>query len=131
VHVKPARRTAVQEDAGGDFLAAQVAEALGVGAGEGEVVPWVREEGAQGLGVLGALLVQVKLSRRGAGGSCSHGFFISRNSLIFLKFPFYPQGPIKFDIGQIFPFFPTSTQTTQIQPCDGPALIMFYSCFYL
>ena len=49
-------------------------------------------------------------------------FFIGRNSRKFPKFPFYPQGLIKFDIGQIFPFFPASIQTTQIQPCDNPTL---------
>jgi len=49
-------------------------------------------------------------------------FFIGRNSPKFPKFPFYPQGPIKFDIGQIYPFFPAPTQTTQIQPRDGPTL---------
>ena len=53
---------------------------------------------------------------------CEKVFFIGRNSRKFPKFPFYPQGPIKFDIGQIFPFFPASTQTTQIQPYDNPAL---------
>ena len=57
-------------------------------------------------------------------------FFIGQNSWKFPKFSFYPQGPIKFDIGQNFPFFPASTQTTQIQPCDNPTL-MFYSCFYM
>ena len=64
VHAEPARRAVVQEDAGGDFLAAQVtdAPAVVVGAGEGEVVPQVREEGAQGLRVLGALLVQVEIA---------------------------------------------------------------------
>ena len=53
---------------------------------------------------------------------CEKVFFIGRNSRKFPKFPFYPQGPIKFDIGQIFLFFPASTQTTQIQSCDNPTL---------
>jgi hypothetical protein len=64
-------------------------------------------------------------------GLRSQGFFIGRKSSIFSKFPFYPHGPIKFDISQIFPFFPVSTQTIQIQPRDGLALIMIYSCFDL
>jgi hypothetical protein len=58
-------------------------------------------------------------------------FFIGRKSPIFPKFPLYLQGPIKFDISQIFPFFPVSTQTIQNQPRDGPTLIMIYSCFDL
>jgi hypothetical protein len=58
-------------------------------------------------------------------------FFIGRKSSIFPKFPFYLRGPIKFDISQIFPFFPVSTQTIQNQPRDGPTLIMIYSCFDL
>jgi hypothetical protein len=58
-------------------------------------------------------------------------FFISQNSPKFSKFLFYSRGPIKFDISQIFPFFHASTQTTQIQLRDGPALVMFFSCFYL
>jgi speckle-type POZ protein len=58
-------------------------------------------------------------------------FFIGRKSPIFPKFPFYPRGPIKFDISQIFPIFPVSTQTIQNQSCDDPTLIMIYSCFDL
>jgi hypothetical protein len=58
-------------------------------------------------------------------------FFIGRKSPIFSKFSFYPRGLIKFEISQIFPFFPVSTQIIQNQPCDGPTLIMIYSCFDL
>jgi hypothetical protein len=61
----------------------------------------------------------------------SRVFFIGRNSPIFPKFPFYPRGPIKFEISQFFPFFPVSTQTIQNQSRDGPTLIMIYSCFDL
>ena len=60
--------------------------------------------------------------RQGKAAVITKVFFIGRYSPKFPKFPFYPQGPIKFDIGQIFPFFPALTQTTQIQPCDGPTL---------
>ena len=71
VHGEPARRAPVEEGAGGDVLAADVAvrprlavvaaaAAAVVGAGECEVVPRVHEEGAQDLRVRGALLVQVE-----------------------------------------------------------------------
>jgi hypothetical protein len=58
-------------------------------------------------------------------------FFIGRKSPIFPKFLFYPRGPIKFDISQIFSIFPVSTKTIQNQPRDDPTLIMIYSCFDL
>jgi hypothetical protein len=58
-------------------------------------------------------------------GDAEEGFFIGRKSSIFSKFPFYPRGPIKFDISQIFPIFPVSTQIIQNQSRDDPTLIMF------
>ena len=59
------------------------------------------------------------------------GFFIGRNSRKFSKFPFYPQGPIKFDIGQIFPFFSCFHTDNPNSAVRQSHTIMFYSCFYL
>ena len=67
VHGEPARRAPVEEGAGGDVLAADVAvrprlavvAAAAAAAGEGEVVPRVHEEGDGLLEVVSASLVDV------------------------------------------------------------------------
>ena len=55
-------------------------------------------------------------------------FFIGRNSRKFPKFPFYPQGPIKCDIGQIFSFFPAPTHR---QPKFSRATVPRYNVLFL
>ena len=107
-----ATEAAAAAKASGKWLRCRGADVVGFGAARSADAPAVRAVRACSRLELGSGLHRVE----------GKVFFIGRNSRKFSKFPFYPQGPIKFDIGQIFPFFPAPTQITQIQPCDGPTL---------